>query len=306
MNVGKGIINVTATGVRTMVMNVYFRNRGAAIGEAAVLAALTRSDLALELVRCPIKASTAAGAKWWSVKAPGKRPAWFHSQTVCDGAKCEGYSLLLGEALPSMTPQEQRLYTDRCAAGAPAVQPAAAAEWDEQLASLLAALIPPRGAAAADWKVLEEVTAVRWEALPPRATNQPPWHDGMRYYRAGQIDLGGRVLHVTATGTRTSVLNVYFEDQATQANRGDALRALWRKGYTVQLARCGKSYQLSTDTWYRVTGRDARPVMIRRGIRCDSRACPRAQESYALALAGTLLPLSDGEVDAVGNTCPGR
>lgn len=102
------------------------------------------------------------------------------------------------------------------------------------------------------------------------------------------------------------MLNVYFEDQATQADRGDALRALWRKGYNVRLARCGKLYQLSTQTWYRVTRPVSRPVMVERGIRCDTTACPRAQEKYRHAFTDALPPLQAGEVDAVGDSCPGR
>lgn len=300
-------VSVTATGARTMVTHVYFRSSGAPIGEAAVLAALQRSGLALELVRCPIKASPAAGGKWWRISGAGKRPAWLRLQTSCDGAKCEDFGLLLGEKLPSMTPQESRLYTDRCGPGAAAATRAAPpAAWDEQLASLFAALIPAQGAAAVDWKALEKVTAIRWQALPPKEIAQPPWDDGSRHYRPGELDIGGRVLRVTATGTRTNVLNVYLEDQMSHADRGDALRALWSKGYAVQLARCGKLYQLASQTWYRVTKTGFLPATVRRGIRCDTSACPKAGEDYRLAFTGTLPPLQPGEVDAVANRCPGR
>jgi hypothetical protein len=297
-------VSVAATGARTMVTNVYFRNDGAPLGEAAALAGLQRAGLALELVRCPIKASPAAGSKWWRIEGAGKQPAWFRMQTSCDGAKCEEFALLLGEKLPSMTPQESRLYTDRCTPGAAATQ--ARAAWDEQLATLLAALIPPQGAAAVDWKALDKVTAVRWQPLPPRESTQPPFDDGSQHYRPGELDLGGRVLQVNATGTRANVLNVYLQDQATHADRGDALRALWSKGYAVQLARCGKVYQLSSQTWYRVNKAGAAPVTVRRGIRCDTNACPKADEDYRLAFTGTLPPLQAGEVEAVGNRCPGR
>jgi hypothetical protein len=297
-------MSVMATGARTMVMNVYFRNTGAPLGEPAALAALKRVGLALELGRCPIKPSLAAGTKWWQVKGAGKQGAWLRSRSSCDGAKCEEFALLLGEKLPSMTPQESRLYTDRCAPGAAATQ--ARAAWDEQLASLLASLIPPQGAAAVDWKGLEKATAIRWQPLPPRESKQPPFDDGSQHYRPGEIDLGGRVLQVSATGTRTNVLNVYLQDQATHADRGDALRALWSKGYAVQLARCGKLYQLSSQTWYRVSKAGFLPVTVRRGIRCDTNACPKAEEDYRLAFTGSLPPLQAGEVDAVGNRCPGR
>jgi hypothetical protein len=306
MDADEGLVNVTATGVRTMVMNVYFRIHGAAMGEATALAALNRAGFALELTRCPIQASPAAGAKWWRLKGPGKQPAWFHSKTRCDGATCEGYALLLGETLASMTPQEQRLYTDQCVAGTTVAPPAPAAAWDEQLASLLAALIPPQGAAAVAWDALEKATPVRWTPLPPKVIRQPSWEDGNHHYREGSTDLGGRVLQVTATGTQDSVLNIYVQDQATQAERGDALMALWPKGYNVRLARCGKLYQLSTQTWYRVTGHASLPVMVQRGMRCDTTACPRAEESYRLAFTGALPPLQAGEVEAVSDVCPGR
>jgi len=299
-------LSVEATGVRTMVTNVYFRNHGAALGETAVLAALNRAGLKVELVRCPIAASPAASNKWWRITGPGKRPAWFHSQASCNGARCESYALLLGETLRTMIPKEQRLYTDSCTPGTSAARPAPAAEWDEKLASLLAALIPQQGATSVAWGALERATAVRWMPLPPREAGEPPMPDGNRHYRVGETDLGGRVLGVTATGTRDSVYHIYFADQATQADRGDALRALWSKGYNVWLARCGKRYQLSTQTWYRVTGPASRPVMIQRGIRCDTTACPRAQEEYQLAITAALPPLQPGEVDAVGDSCPGR
>jgi hypothetical protein len=295
--------DVTATGARTMVTNVYFRNAGAPLGEAAVLAALKRAGLGSDLARCPIKGSATAGNKWWQIKGAGREAAWLRLRTSCEGAKCEEFGLLLGAKLPSLTPQESRLYTDRCAPGAAAA--AARAPWDEQLASLFAALIPQQGAAV-DWKALDRVTAVRWQPLPPRESKQPPFDDGSQLYRPGELDLGGRVLQVNATGTRERVLNVYLQDQATHADRGDALRALWSKGYAVQLARCGKAYQLSSQTWYRVNKAGAAPVAIRRGIRCDTPACPKADEDYRLAFTDTLPLLQAGEVEAVGNRCPGR
>jgi hypothetical protein len=74
----------------------------------------------------------------------------------------------------------------------------------------------------------------------------------------------------------------------------------------VQLARCGKVYQLSTARWYRVAGSGKRPIMLLRNVRCDTVACPKGQENYTLALQGKLPPLVVGEVDAVGGRCPGR
>ncbi len=126
------------------------------------------------------------------------------------------------------------------------------------------------------------------------------------FYRGGQADLGGRVLYFKAAGPKDRVRHVHFEDQATQANRGDALKVLQQQGYDVQLARCGKVYQLSTAKWYRVAGPGKRTVMLLRNVRCDTVACPKGQENYTLALDGTLPPLQAGEVEAVGGRCPGR
>ena len=114
-NLGGQPFGVVATGARTMVVNVYLRNVGQApVGEPKVLAALQRKGISLDLARCPIKGSAGAGNQWWQVKAPGKRPAFFNSQTNCNGKPCEGYALLLGSELPTLTPEQQRLYTDRC------------------------------------------------------------------------------------------------------------------------------------------------------------------------------------------------
>lgn len=309
-NLGGQPFGVVATGARTMVVNVYLRNVGQApVGEPKVLGALQRAGFALDLARCPIKGSAGAGNQWWRIEAPGKRPAFFNSQTNCNGKQCEGYALLLAETLPTLTPEQQRLYTDRCtgaAAGAAAPAPASAA-WDAQLAALLVSLIPSDPAGAVPWTAVEQASAVKWAPMPPLEMQPQAWEDQTdRFYRGGQGDLGGRVLYFTAKGTRDHVRHVHFEDQQTQANRGEVLKVLQQQGYDVQLARCGKVYQLSTAKWYRVAGPGKRPVMLLRNVRCDTAACPKGQENYTLALEGRLPQLQQGEVEAVGGRCPGR
>jgi hypothetical protein len=299
---------VVATGARTMVINVYFRNVGKSpVGEPAVVGALQRQGISLDLARCPIKGAAGAGNKWWRVQSPSKRPAFFNSQTDCNGAKCEGYALLLGETLPTMTPQQQRLYTDRCSGEAVGQAPAAPTAWDEQLASLFMILIPPERSGAVAWPEIDKVQIAKWAPMPPQQMQTPPWSDTENhFYRGGQADLGGRVLYLTATGTKNEVRNVHTEDAQTQANRGDVLKVLQQRGFDVQLVRCGKLYQLSAAKWYRVTGPAKRPVMLMRNVRCDTVACPKGQENYTLALDGVLPKLQAGEVEAVGGRCPGR
>lgn len=299
-------VAVLATGARTITMNVYFRTQGPPLGEPATIAALRRLGFTLQLSRCPVTDSPEAGSKWWRLSGAGKRAAWFQSRTWCDGEACEGYALRLGETLPSMTPGESRLYTDHCSdigAAAPAVP---IAPWDEQLASLFAALIPPAGSESVAWSALDQATAVHWGPLPPGHMKQPPWRDANQFFRAGNADLGGRTLYLTATGSDAQVLNVHADDQANQADLGDVLVALRQKGYDVRLSRCGRVYLLGTAHWYRVTRPGSKPVLLWRSPFCDTIACPKVQESYTLALTGTMPPLAPGEVDAIGGSCPGR
>ena len=307
-NLGGQPFGVVATGARTMVVNVYFRNVGKAqVGEPAVIAAMKRHGFSLDLARCPVKGAAGAGSKWWRIQAPGKRPAFFNSQTECNGSKCEGYALLLGETLPTMTPQQQRLYTDHCTGEAAGTAAAAPAAWDEQLASLFIDFMPAERAGAVSWSAIDQAKVVQWAPMPPLEMQTPPWSDTENhFYRGGQADLGGRVLYLTATGTRDSVRSIHVEDQATQANRGDVLEVLAKKGFNVQLARCGKVYQLSAAKWYRVAGPGKQPAVLMRSVRCDTVACPKGQESYTLTLDGTLPALQPGEVAAVGGRCPGR
>jgi hypothetical protein len=299
---------VVATGARTMVVNVYFRNVGAApMGETAALDALRRHGFSLEIARCPVKGAAGAGNTWWHIKGPKKDPAWFNSQVDCNGKKCEGYALLLGQSLPTLTPQQQHLYTDRCTGTATGTATATVAAWDAQLAMLFTRLMPAAPATSVPWTDIDKAQMVTWAAMPPLEMQSPPWSDtGDHFYRGGQTDLGGRVMYLTATGDRNAVRTIRIEDQATQANRGDVLTALQRSGFKVELVRCGKIYQLSSGKWYRVSGQGKHPAILRREVGCDTIACPKGHESYALALDGVLPKLQAGEVDAVAGTCPGR
>ena len=307
-NPGGRPFGVVATGARTMVVNVYFRNVGKSpVGEPAVVGALQRQGLSLDLARCPVKGAAGAGNKWWRVQGLGKRPAFFNSQTDCNGARCEGYALLLGETLPTMTPQQQRLYTDRCSGEVAGKAAAAPAAWDEQLASLFMMLIPPARSGAVAWTEIDKAPAVNWAAMPPQQMPVPPWSDKENhFYRGGQADLGGRVLYLTATGTNDEVRSVHAEDAQTQADRGDVLKSLQQKGFDVRLARCGNLYQLSAAKWYRLTSPGKRPVILMRNVRCDTVACPKGQENYTLTLDGVLPKPQAGEVEAVRGRCPGR
>lgn len=107
-------MKVLAGGARSMVMNLYFRNDGNPIGEAALLAALRDAGKSVVPIRCP-KVRTARAPTWYRLSASGKQPAilWVAS-ALGPQQPWEGFSLQLDGTLPAMTAQEAAVYTDRC------------------------------------------------------------------------------------------------------------------------------------------------------------------------------------------------
>ncbi|MFP5406997.1 MAG: hypothetical protein ACLGHY_11910, partial [Gammaproteobacteria bacterium] len=81
-NFGGRSFEVVASGSRAMPLSVHFRNEGAPIGEDSVVGALQAADFIVALARCPLPASAMASDNWWHIAAPGKRPAFFHSEKV--------------------------------------------------------------------------------------------------------------------------------------------------------------------------------------------------------------------------------
>lgn len=58
--------------------------------------------------------------------------------------------------------------------------------------------------------------------------------------------------------------------------------------------------------WRTIASATGRQAALHRRLRCDTVACPKAQESYLLVLDGELPPREQGEVEAVEGRCPGR
>ncbi len=299
-------VGVVTTGARTMVMNLYFRNVGAPVGDGAVLGPLEQLGFHAELIRCPVAPAT-SGDRWWRISGTGKRAAILQSQTICDGKRCEGYALLLGGILPTMNPQQRKLYTDRCAGPQAGTALPSLPPWDEQLAAIFDAWIRTGTDAGVGWDALGTISAVRWQPPAPQEAGQP-WKEfyPYRFALSGEADLGGRMLLATATGERTAAMNLYLEDRQTQSSRGNLLASLQGKGYQVRLLRCGKVYSRSSRNWYEIKRAGSPPAMLAYGLRCDSDSCPRAEESFVLSRPATLPSLQPGEVDAVAGRCPGR
>lgn len=65
--------------------------------------------------------------------------------------------------------------------------------------------------------------------------------DGSLFTHRSLANLGGRVLYLTAKGTRDPVRHVHFEDQQTPANRGKVLEAL-HQGEVEAVGRHGPGH----------------------------------------------------------------
>ncbi len=104
---------VIATGARTIVTHIYFRNSTTAIGEAAVLTALKQEGLSAEFARCPVRGSL-GGTNWYRLNGMGIEPGYLSVQTSCNGKSCEGFSVSLGEDLPPLQPNQLSLYSEKC------------------------------------------------------------------------------------------------------------------------------------------------------------------------------------------------
>lgn len=299
-------VGIVATGARTMVTNLYFRNVGAPIGDGAVIAPLERLGIQAELLRCPI-GTAGGGDRWWRISGAGKRAAVLQSQTNCNGKRCEGYALLLDGTLASMSPQERRLYTDRCTGAQAGTALPSLPPWDVQLAAIFDAWIRAGTADGIAWDALGAIGAIHWQSPMPQESTQP-WKEPFpyRFARSGEADLGARMMQATATGERTAAMALYLEDRRTQPSRGNVLASLQGRGYQVTLLRCGKVYTRSSRNWYEIKRAGAPSALLAFGLRCDSDTCPKADENFVLSRPAALPPLQAGEVDAVGGRCPGR
>jgi len=63
------------------------------------------------------------------------------------------------------------------------------------------------------------------------------------------------------------------------------LGAVYEKGITVKLVRCGPVYTESTNNWYSLTSAKTRPAMVRQSIHYDGNS---VSDNYELRLDGTL------------------
>ena len=283
--IGGRSLTVVATGARTIVSHVYFRNPSAPLGEPAVVAALKRATLSADLARCPVR-SGAGGTNWYRLKGENGNPGHLSIQTSCSGKPCEGFVLSQGERLPPLLPNQLALYSEQCAAGA-ARKPVSTTKPHVQLAETIKTLLPPAaGPALYDWKGLASLpSGISWTPEGPKPGDLSSKNDPNPWMQTGLVSYSGREFSLLASGSPTQVKIIYFDEGGLHPRGEHLLGVLYEKGLAVQLVRCGPVYTESTNNWYSVTSASTRPVMVKQSIRYDGN---QVQDSYEVRLDGSL------------------
>ena len=249
-----------------------------------MVAALGKAALNHRLARCP--ASSAGSTNWYALTGKQVNPGYLAVQVKCKGKPCEGFVLSRGEKLPPLQPNQLALFSEQCDAGSER-KVVLTSKPPELIAGAIKTLLPPAaGPASYDWKVLVALpSGIAWNGDGPKPGNMSYKGDPGPWLQTGQVTLGGREFSVAASGTTAHVTAIYFDEMGTHPKGEHMLGALYDKGLTVTLVRCGPVYTESTNNWYSATSSATRPVMILQSIRYDGNL---VQDSYALRLDGTL------------------
>ena len=289
---GRNLVLI-ATGARTIVSHVYLRNTGTAFGENAVLASLRKAGLSAELARCPVP-GTPGDTNWYRLKAAATQPGFLSVQRSCGGKPCEGFSVSYGTDLPALQPNQLRMYSESCGAGATARKPVSTAMPHELLAQALAGMLPQTGGTGTyDWATLAKL-------LPDAKWNPPYRGEPTQKTQSGQLKVAGREFSLLATGPQTQVNVITFDEMGLHRKGEDLLSVLRGKGLDVKLVRCGPVYTESINNWYNVKGASSKPVMLRQSLRLDGN---QIQDAYELRLDGTLPKRDPRDRDPGVNGC---
>jgi hypothetical protein len=291
---------VMATGARTMVLNIYFRNAAAPLGEAAVVAAVKQAGLTGDLARCPIQAG-AGGTNWYRLTGAKLSPGFLSIQTVRGVKPSEGFVLSYGDELPSLQPKQLALYSEHCSAGAER-KPVSTVKPHERLAEVITALLgQAAGPALYDWKALPGLpTDIVWDSAGSKKADLSFKNDPNPLMQSGYAAYFGRKFSLMASGTPTAVKNVYFDEQGMHPRGEHLLGVVYEKGIAVRLVRCGPVYTESTNNWYSLTSAKTRPAMVKQSIRYEGN---QVQDSYELRLDGSLPARDPRDRDPGVNGC---
>lgn len=278
-------VTLMATGARTMVLNIYFRNPGTAIGEAAAVEALTKGGITTELARCPIKGGRGS-TNWYHLKGEKLSAGFLAVQTVRGERPSKGFTLSYGDELPKLQPNQLALYSTDCAPGAEQA-PVATLLPHQRLAEVVTALLVPAASAGHDWASLRALpTGIAWDPGEPKKWDLTTLkNDPNPVALSGSATWSDRKFSALASGTPTRVKTIYLEEIGQHPRGEHMLGVVYEKGVAVRLVRCGPVYTESTNNWYSLQSSRTRPAMIQQSIGYDGNP---VTDRYALRLDGTL------------------
>ena len=277
-------VAMVASGARTMVMHLYFRNNAAPLGEAAVVAALAQAGFTTELARCPVRGG-AGSTNWYRLRGTDLAPAFLAVQTTRGATPTEGFILSTGEDLPALQPNQLALYSTQCAAGAEQ-RPVATQLPHQRVAEVVVALLLPTTRAGLDWEALKALpTEITWDPAGPKAMDRRLLGDPNPMGLTGSATWADRRFSVVASGTSSQVQAVFLEEGGRHPRGEHMLGVVYEKGIAVRLVRCGPVYSESTNNWYSLTSARTRPAMIRQSIHYDGN---QVADTYELRLDGSL------------------
>ena len=171
------------------------------------------------------------------------------------------------------------------------------------LAETVKPLLLPAGSEGTfgDWRDLEAARGVQWLPLPPTMLDKPS-PDGNYFARPGRGTVGGKPMIVVASGARTMVMSVYFNNPSPQPD-ADAVEAGFRQaGYTVALARCARAgARHANRRWYRIGLAGKRDAWLAVGPLASS----GRGEGYTLLLDGKLPLMTPQEAERYTEDCAG-
>jgi len=306
VTLGDRPVVVMATGARTMTSNVYFKNSGPHLGEAALVQGLARAGLQPALARCPVRPG--AISKWWSIKTGGRVTGFVSRTVACGAVQCEGLAYHAGDQLPGLDPRELALYSETCGAGGAGGAPVSAILPHEEIARTIAAVLPTPGEPAPpSWAVVRaRLPGFKWQpgALmkrdPQLLYDDDPNTLSLAGY--GLTKLATREFSAQVTGDARSAKLFRLEEQGSHPRGEDAalLRSLQSMGFSIARARCGKPYTQQKLVWYRLTSVKTRPsyLLIDTGFEGA-----REHARYRVYLDGLLPPLKPGEAEAATAAC---
>lgn len=276
---------VMATGARTIVGTLLLRIQGAPFGEAAVLSSLAGAGVTAAVARCPVRAG-GGGTSWYRLTGDGLSPGFLALQPAGPGRPNEGVTVIRGDELPALPPNQLANYSTTCGAGDERKAVATLKPHESIAQMVITLLAPASGPPLYDWATLRtKASDITWLGDAPKAADMRSLGDPNPMMLSGTVAWGGRKFSVRASGTASQVKTIFLDEQGLHPRGEHMLGVVFSKGIAVRKVRCGPVYTESTNDWYALTSAGTHPANIRQSIRYEG---SNVQDAYELRLDGTL------------------